>query len=137
MTKSAIDADAILKRATPLAHQRFTDRTVIVTGAARGMGASHARGFVAEGANVIIADVLDHEGCRLADELGDRAIFSRLDVTSEADWAAEQRAQSRRSSRAADRSARMCFADPRHFDDGPQAAGKRKRVRRNGSRVNT
>jgi 3alpha(or 20beta)-hydroxysteroid dehydrogenase len=66
---------------------RFTDRTVIVTGAARGMGASHARGFVAEGANVVIADVLDHEGRSLAGELGDHAIFSRLDVTSAADWA--------------------------------------------------
>ena len=77
MTKSAIDADAILKRATPLAHQRFTDRTVIVTGAARGMGASHARGFVAEGANVIIADVLDHEGCRLANKETAPSFFSR------------------------------------------------------------
>jgi 3alpha(or 20beta)-hydroxysteroid dehydrogenase len=52
------------------------------------MGASHARGFVAEGANVVIADVVEQEGQSLADQLGDRAIFSRLDVTSEADWAA-------------------------------------------------
>jgi len=37
---------------------------VIVTGAARGMGASHARAFVAEGANVVIADVLELEGRR-------------------------------------------------------------------------
>jgi 3alpha(or 20beta)-hydroxysteroid dehydrogenase len=68
--------------------KRFDNRTVIVTGGARGMGASHARGFVAEGANVVIADVVDQEGQSLADQLGDRAIFSRLDVTSEADWAA-------------------------------------------------
>ena len=68
--------------------KRFESRTVIVTGAARGMGASHARGFVAEGANVVIADVVEQEGQSLADQLGDRAIFSRLDVTSEADWAA-------------------------------------------------
>jgi 3alpha(or 20beta)-hydroxysteroid dehydrogenase len=61
---------------------------VIVTSGARGMDASHARGFIAEGANVVIADVVDQEGQSLADELGDRAIFSRLDVTSEADWAA-------------------------------------------------
>ena len=65
--------------------KRFDDRTVIVTGGARGMGASHARGFVAEGANVVIADVLEQEGRTLADEL---AIFSRLDITSEAHWAA-------------------------------------------------
>ena len=68
--------------------KRFDNRTVIVTGGARGMGASHARGFVAEGANVVIADVLEQEGRTLADELGDHAIFSRLDVTSDADWAA-------------------------------------------------
>jgi 3alpha(or 20beta)-hydroxysteroid dehydrogenase len=67
--------------------KRFDNRTVIVTGGARGMGASHARGFVEEGANVVIADVLEQEGRALADELGDQAIFSRLDVTSDVDWA--------------------------------------------------
>ena len=61
--------------------KRFDNRTVIVTGGARGMGASFARGFVAEGANVVIADVLEQEGWTLADELGKHAIFSRLDVT--------------------------------------------------------
>src|SRR5438270_7980370 len=64
------------------------NRTVTDTGGARGLGASFARGFVAEGANVVIADVLEQEGRTLADELGERAIFSRLDVTSDADWAA-------------------------------------------------
>jgi len=68
--------------------KRFNNRTVIVTGSARGMGASHARGFVAEGGKVVIADVLEQEGRALADELGDHAIFSRLDVTSDRDWAA-------------------------------------------------
>src|SRR5216683_8236451 len=68
--------------------RRFNNRTVIITGGARGMGASHARGFVAEGANVVIADILEQEGQTLADELGDRAIFSRLDVTNDRDWAA-------------------------------------------------
>jgi len=68
--------------------KRFDHRTVIVTGGARGMGASHARGFVAEGANVVIADVLEQEGRTLADELGVQAIFSRLNVASDPDWAA-------------------------------------------------
>src|SRR5258705_5627261 len=66
---------------------RFDKRTVIVTGGARGMGANHARDFVAEGANVVIADILEQEGRTLAQELGDQAIFSRLDGTSEEDWA--------------------------------------------------
>ena len=47
------------------------------------MGASSMRGFVAEGANVAIADVLEQEGRTLADELGDHSIFSRLDVTTD------------------------------------------------------
>jgi 3alpha(or 20beta)-hydroxysteroid dehydrogenase len=68
--------------------KRFHNRTVIVTGGARGMGASFARGFAAEGGKVVIADVLEQEGRRLAAELADRAIFSRLDVTSDGDWAA-------------------------------------------------
>jgi len=68
--------------------KRFDNRTVIVTGGARGMGASHARGFVAEGANVVIAPRSTQEGQMLADELGEHAIFSRLDVTSDKDWAA-------------------------------------------------
>src|SRR6266481_4933883 len=68
--------------------KRFDNRTVIVTGGARGMGARHARGFIAEGANVVIADILEQEGRTLADELGDHAIFSRLDVTNDKDWAA-------------------------------------------------
>src|SRR6266446_10010531 len=68
--------------------KRFDHRTVIVTGGARGMGAAHARGFVAEDANVVIADLLEKEGRTLADELGDQAIFSRLDVTRDRDWAA-------------------------------------------------
>src|SRR5258706_5256076 len=67
---------------------RFSNRTVIVTGGARGMGASHVRGFLAEGANVVIADILEEEGRKLADELGAHAIFSRLDVTNDRDWAA-------------------------------------------------
>src|SRR5882724_48722 len=68
--------------------KRFDNRTVIVTGSARGLGASFARGFVAEAANVLIADVLEQEGRKLADELGDQTIFSRLDVTSDRDLAA-------------------------------------------------
>ncbi|MFF5077771.1 SDR family oxidoreductase [Actinoplanes sp. NPDC000266] len=66
---------------------RFDGRTVIVTGGARGMGATHSRGFVAEGARVVIADVLDAEGEALAGELGDAAIYRHLDVTGERQWA--------------------------------------------------
>ena len=62
-------------------------RCVIVTGAARGQGAAHARALASRGARVVITDVLDDDGQRLAASLGDSARYVRLDVTSEADWA--------------------------------------------------
>ncbi len=68
--------------------QRLTGKTALVTGAARGTGAEIARQFVAEGARVVLADVLDERGQATAAELGDAASYRHLDVTSEADWAA-------------------------------------------------
>ncbi|GAB3130200.1 glucose 1-dehydrogenase [Tsukamurella serpentis] len=65
---------------------RLHGKRVLVTGAARGQGAAVARRFVAEGAKVLIADVLDEQGRALADELGDAARYQHLDVTAEDDW---------------------------------------------------
>lgn len=65
---------------------RFNGQTVIVTGGARGMGESHVRGFIEEGASVVIADVLEEQGQAVASGLGDRAVFVRLDVTSDEQW---------------------------------------------------
>lgn len=59
----------------------------LITGGARGMGASHARAFVREGASVIITDLLESEGAALAEELGEAVTFMRHDVTRAADWA--------------------------------------------------
>jgi 3alpha(or 20beta)-hydroxysteroid dehydrogenase len=67
---------------------RLDGRVAIISGGARGMGASHARGLVAEGAQVMIGDILDAEGAALAAELGPACRYARLDVTCEADWAA-------------------------------------------------
>ncbi|GHJ92426.1 oxidoreductase [Streptomyces sp. NE5-10] len=64
------------------------DRTVLVTGGARGLGAAAARAAAAAGARVLVTDVLADEGAALARELGDRARFLRHDVTSEDDWRA-------------------------------------------------
>jgi 3alpha(or 20beta)-hydroxysteroid dehydrogenase len=63
-------------------------KVAIVTGAARGQGAAAARLFVAEGARVVIGDVLDDLGKELADSLGEAAIYRHLDVSSEDDWKA-------------------------------------------------
>lgn len=65
---------------------RLVNKVAIVTGGARGMGAQTSRLFVQEGAQVVIADVLEAEGEALARELGDAACFHRLDVSDENNW---------------------------------------------------
>ncbi len=50
------------------------------------MGASHVRGLVAEGARVVVADVLDIEGKALAAELGTAVRYVHLDVTDASQW---------------------------------------------------
>ena len=65
---------------------RLQGKVAIVTGGARGMGEATSRLFVEEGAKVVIADVLDQEGAKLADELKGNAIFVHHDVTDEDSW---------------------------------------------------
>ncbi len=67
---------------------RLAGRTAVITGAASGIGAGTARRFVAEGANVIVADLQDDAGRALVAELGDVARFAHCDVTKEDDIAA-------------------------------------------------
>jgi 3alpha(or 20beta)-hydroxysteroid dehydrogenase len=66
-------------------------KRALITGGARGQGAAAARLFVASGARVMVADVLDTEGAALVAELGPAALFVHLDVTSEQGWAAAAR----------------------------------------------
>jgi 3alpha(or 20beta)-hydroxysteroid dehydrogenase len=65
---------------------RLDGKTAIVTGAARGMGEAHARLFVAEGAKVVLTDVLDDLGRAVADDLGKAARFHHHDVSVPEDW---------------------------------------------------
>ena len=65
---------------------RLTDTVVILTGAARGMGAAEARQAAAEGAHVVVADVADEAGASVADEVG--GTYHHLDVTSPPEWRA-------------------------------------------------
>jgi 3alpha(or 20beta)-hydroxysteroid dehydrogenase len=67
---------------------RLEGKVAIITGAAQGMGAAHARRFVAEGAKTVFTDVNAEAGTALAAELGDNALFVKHDVSSEADWKA-------------------------------------------------
>ena len=68
---------------------RLEGKVAIVSGGARGMGASEARIFAREGAKVVIGDLLEDEGKRVEAEIaeaGGEAMFVKLDVTQEKDW---------------------------------------------------
>ena len=59
---------------------RLSGKVAIVTGGAQGQGAAIVRGFVAEGAKVVIADIATDEGELLAKEIGEDVVFVRHDV---------------------------------------------------------
>lgn len=65
---------------------RLENKTALITGAARGIGATIARTFAAEGARVIVTDITDDAGAVLAAGIG--AVYHRLDVRREQDWQA-------------------------------------------------
>lgn len=65
---------------------RLKDKVAIITGGARGMGASHVRLFVKEGAKVVFTDLNEEEGRRLEEELGGNAKFIKQDVTDASGW---------------------------------------------------
>ncbi|MBV9248947.1 MAG: glucose 1-dehydrogenase [Acetobacteraceae bacterium] len=68
---------------------RLKDKVAIITGAAHGMGETEARLFAAEGAKVVIADVLEKEGEAVAGDIcasQGQARSIRTDVISEQDW---------------------------------------------------
>ncbi|MBU8813264.1 SDR family oxidoreductase [Mycolicibacterium goodii] len=65
---------------------RVAGKVALISGGARGMGAAHARALVAEGAKVVIGDILDDEGAALAAELGEAARYVHLDVTVAEQW---------------------------------------------------
>ncbi|CAI8010670.1 Cyclopentanol dehydrogenase [Geodia barretti] len=70
---------------------RLDGKVAIVSGGSRGIGECTARLFAAEGASVLIGDVLDALGDAVAASIvagGGRCIYQHLDVTSEADWSA-------------------------------------------------
>jgi 3alpha(or 20beta)-hydroxysteroid dehydrogenase len=65
---------------------KLDGKVAIITGSAQGMGAAHARRFIAEGARVALTDLNEAGGSALAAELGPNAIFLKHDVTSLDEW---------------------------------------------------
>ena len=65
---------------------RFDGKVALVTGGARGMGASHVEGLAREGAKVVAADLLESEGKDLAARLGENVVFAKLDVSHDHEW---------------------------------------------------
>ena len=68
---------------------RLDGKVALISGAARGLGESQATLFAREGARVVLGDVLEEPGQRVAEQItaaGGDAVFVPLDVTSEADW---------------------------------------------------
>jgi 3alpha(or 20beta)-hydroxysteroid dehydrogenase len=65
---------------------RLNGKVALISGGSQGMGAADARAMIAEGAKVVIGDLLDKEGQALANELGSSATYVHLDVTKPEDW---------------------------------------------------
>ncbi|MHA6251237.1 glucose 1-dehydrogenase [Oceanobacillus sp. CAU 1775] len=65
---------------------KLDGKVAIITGAAQGMGASHVKLFVNEGAKVVLTDIQDEAGKALAAELGENALFIKHDVTNYDEW---------------------------------------------------
>ncbi len=66
--------------------RRLAGKVAVISGAAQGMGAATARLFAAEGAKVVLGDLAEEEGKAIAGEIGEAALFAKLDVRLEEDW---------------------------------------------------
>lgn len=69
--------------------ERLKGKVALISGAAKGMGAVEARMFAKEGASLVLGDVLEDEGAKLALEIsagGASCVFTPLDVRKTSQW---------------------------------------------------
>ncbi|MEV0358711.1 SDR family oxidoreductase [Nocardia sp. NPDC050697] len=71
-----------------MTHMDLTGRSALVTGGAQGLGEGMAHALARAGARVVIADIQDDRGAKLAETLGEGHGFVHLDVTDDASWEA-------------------------------------------------
>ncbi|MFC8531459.1 SDR family NAD(P)-dependent oxidoreductase [Nocardia sp. NPDC057227] len=71
-----------------MTHMDLTGRSALVTGGAQGLGEGMAHALAQAGARVVIADIQDDRGAKLAETLGTGHGFVHLDVTDDASWEA-------------------------------------------------
>jgi 3alpha(or 20beta)-hydroxysteroid dehydrogenase len=64
----------------------LTGRKALVTGGAQGLGEGMAQALARAGAHVVVADVQEDLGAKVAESLGGDHGFVRLDVTDDANW---------------------------------------------------
>ncbi|MCH2335465.1 MAG: SDR family NAD(P)-dependent oxidoreductase, partial [Pseudomonadales bacterium] len=65
---------------------RVEDKVVVITGAGSGLGKADAHRLSEEGANLVLTDINEEEGRRVADECEGEAIFFAQDVKDESSW---------------------------------------------------
>ena len=66
-----------------MSQSRFAGKVAVVTGSGQGIGETYARRLAAEGARVVIAELNAEKGRRVADEIGEAALFVETDVADE------------------------------------------------------
>ena len=63
---------------------RFENKVAVITGAGQGIGETYAKRIASEGAKVVIAELNEEQGRRVASEIGEAAIFVKTDVSDPA-----------------------------------------------------